>query len=133
MRYLKIVLSVLALLIGAVAVAMTGGSFGAIPPQFVGFTMALAGGVSVLGIQPWPLTPFLSKLLSVVAGVLASIQGIHAASITATSNPHPWVWVIVGAITVIMGQLGKSPVPHATVAEGSLMTPSKPDIAPPKP
>ena len=129
MRYLKIALSLLALLVGAVAGAMTGGFFGNVPPTVVGEVLAFAGFLSVLGIQPWPLSAFLSKLLSAIAGLLAGVQAIHATAVTAGANPHPWVWLTIGALAIICGQLGRSPIPHAAPAEGAL-APPKSDITP---
>ena len=133
MRYLKIALSILALLVGAVATAMTAGLFN-VPPGYVGLVMALAGFVSVLGIQPFPLSAFVSKILSGAAALLASVQAVHAGQVSAGDNPHPWIWVAVGAATVIMGVLGKSPITHVppTAEDGPLIPPTK-SVAPPKP
>jgi hypothetical protein len=129
MRYLKIFLSLLALIVGAVATAMTAGLFN-VPPGVIGLVMAGAGFISVLGIQPFPLTAALSRVLSAGSVLLASVQAWHASVVSTQFNSHPWIWVAVGAAGVIMGVLGRSPIPHAMLAEGSLRAPlDKPPVA----
>lgn len=122
MRYLKIFLSILALIIGAVATAMTAGLFN-VSPGIIGLVMAGAGFISVLGIQPFPLSAFVSRVLSAGSVLLASVQAWHASVVSTQINAHPWLWIAVGAVGVIMGVLGRSPIPHATLAEGSLRAP----------
>jgi hypothetical protein len=134
MRYLKIALSVLALLVGAVATAMTAGLFN-VPPAIISLVLAGAGFVSVLGIQPFPLSAAVSKVLSAASVLLGTVQVWHASQVTTGTNGHPWLWVAFGAVTVVLGVLGKSPISHTppTAADGPLIPPAKPDVAPPKP
>jgi hypothetical protein len=133
MRTLKITLSILALLVGAVATAMTAGMFN-VPPQIIGIVMAGAGLISVLGIQPFALTAAVSRVLSAGSVLLAALQGWHASVVTTQSNGHPWIWAAVGIAGVLMGVLGRSPIAHVppTAADGPLISPaSKLDRPPP--
>ena len=127
MRYLKIFLSILALLVGAVATAMTAGLFN-VPPQIIGIVMAGAGLISVLGIQPFALTAAVSRVLSAGSVLLASLQAWHASVVSTQFNSHPWVWILVGAAGVIMGILGRSPIAHVppTAEDGPLIQPKNP-------
>lgn len=115
MRYLKIALSVLALLVGAVATAMTAGLFN-VPPSIIG--VATTGGILLgyLGITPLVLSAAVSRVVSGVALFLGAVVGWHASVVTAASNPHPWLWHLVGVIAILAGVIGKSPLPHATPA-----------------
>jgi hypothetical protein len=133
MRYLKIFLSILALLVGAVATAMTAGLFN-VPPQIIGVVMAGAGLISVLGIQPFALTAAVSRVLSAGSVLLAALQGWHASVVSTQFNSHPWIWVCVGAAGVIMGVLGRSPIAHdpPTSADGPLIK-GKPPLDQPPP
>lgn len=129
MRYLKIFLSILALLVGAIATAMTAGLFN-VPPGIIGLVMAGAGLISVLGIQPFALTAAVSRVLSAGAVFLSALQGWHASVVSTVFNSHPWVWVAVGAAAVIMGVLGRSPIAHdpPTAADGPLVQPKPPVV-----
>lgn len=118
MRILKIILSVVALLIGATGTAMTGGLFN-VSPQVVGIVLALGGLISVLGISPFPIGATTARVFSAVAVLLGTVQAAHASSVTAAANPHPWVWAIVGVASVLIGVMGKSPIPHPVAPPAS--------------
>lgn len=113
MRTLKIALSVLALLVGALATAMTAGLFN-VPPGAVGLVMAAAGFVSVLGIQPFPISAGIAKGLSAASVLLTSAQLWHASAVSTLphGNLHPWIWVMVGFVAVMLGVIGKGPINH---------------------
>jgi hypothetical protein len=113
--------------VGAVATAMTAGLFN-VPPGAIGLVMAGAGFISVLGIQPFALTAAVSRILSAGSVMLASVQAWHASVVSAQFNSHPWIWVAVGAVGVIMGVLGKSPIAHVppTAEDGPLIPPTNP-------
>lgn len=112
MRYLKYALALLATIAGAVATAMTNGAFH-VSPQTSSAILAVAGFVGFLGFVPIPIGPFVGRLLSSLAVVLSTFQGIHAASVTAKENPHPWLWASVGVAAILLGIIGRSPIPHA--------------------
>lgn len=115
MRYLKYLLALLATIAGAVATAMTNGAFH-VSPQVSSAILAVAGFVGFLGLVPIPISPFVGRLLSSLSVVLSTFQGIHAASVTAKANAHPWVWVSVGVAAILLGILGRSPIPSAPPA-----------------
>ena len=112
MRYLKFALSLLALVAGAVATAMTSGSFH-VSPTTSTIIMAAAGFVGVLGYVPLTISASLGRILSGASGLLIAVQAAHAGAVTAADNPHPWVWASVGVVAILMGIIGRSPVPHA--------------------
>jgi hypothetical protein len=115
MRILKITLSLLALLVGAIATAMTAGLFN-VPPTIIG--IATAGGILLgyLGIAPFPISAATSRVVSGIALFLGAVVAWHTSVVTAAINPHPWLWHIVGVVAILAGVIGKSPLPHAPPA-----------------
>jgi len=123
MRILKIVLSVLALLASAAGAVLTSGSPVQVSPATISFVMAIASGISFLGISPWQLTDAAAKSCSAFAVVVAGLIGWHASVVTAGANVHPWLWVVLGLVSAIAGVLGRSPIPHAQSAAARLDLP----------
>jgi hypothetical protein len=137
MRALKIALALLALGIGTLATMMTGG-FLHVAPAYVGAVMSLGGLVSILGIQPFPITTYVAQVLRAVSVVMTGFVGIHSQLIANApgGNHHPWIWAAVGFVAIGLGICGKSPITHTppTADDGPLISPAaKLDQPPPGP
>lgn len=110
MRYLKIVLGFMALVLAAAQYALTGGLWNLSPSMIAGIGAA-ASFLFALGIQPIVLPARASQVLGALAGLLAAISGIHAANVSRSVNPHPFVWATVGALGILMGAIGRLQMP----------------------
>jgi len=110
MRTVKIVLSVVALLVAAGQFALTNGLWN-LPPGAIAVVGAVASFFFAIGIQPVTLTPRLSQIFGAIAGLVATVMGIHAANVSRGVNPHPWAWAIVGAAGILLGAMGRLQLP----------------------
>lgn len=132
MRIFKIILSFLALLVGAAATAMTAGMFN-VPPTII--EVVTAGGVLLgyLGIAPFAISAAVSRVVSGVALFLAALVGWHASVVSTAVNAHPWMWHLVGVVAILAGVIGKSPISHVppTAEDGPLVAPKPPLDKPP--
>ena len=132
MRTLKIILSFLALLVGAAATAMTAGLFN-VPPTII--EVVTAGGVMLgyLGIAPFAISAAVSRVISGIALFLGALVGWHASVVSTAVNAHPWIWHLVGVVAILAGVIGKSPIAHIppTAADGPLIPPKAPLDKPP--
>ena len=115
MRTLKIFISIAAAVILAAGTAMTGGVFH-VSAVYVQIVLALAGAISILGISPYQFDAATTRALSAIALVMTAIQAAHASAVTPGPQAHPWLWNAFAVATVLVGMLGKSPLPHAPVA-----------------
>jgi hypothetical protein len=111
MRYLKIILSIIALIVAAAANAMTAGLFH-VAPTIIGIVTATGIFLGYIGIAPFVLVPVTNRIVSGVALMLGALTAWHASVVTVTANPHPWIWQIIGTIAILAGVIGKSPVSH---------------------
>lgn len=110
MRALKIVLSIVALVLAAAQYALTGGLWN-LSPGVIGGIGAAASFLFALGVQPIVLPARVSQVLGALAGLFATISGIHAANVSRAANPHPFVWATVGAIGILLGAIGRLQLP----------------------
>lgn len=111
MKLLAVIASIIALIIGAVQVALTGGLFD-VSPGYIGLITAAATAVSILGVQPFQISEGIAKWLGAMSGILGAVIAVHAAQITRGANAHPWIWSAAGALAVLMGIIGKHPFPR---------------------
>jgi hypothetical protein len=109
MRVVKIALSVIALLVGAVCSAMTAGMFN-LPPTLIGVITAGGALFGYFGISPIVLSAAVSKILGGAFMFLTALVGWHASVVTAAQNPHPWLWHLVGVVAIIAGVLSRGPL-----------------------
>lgn len=114
MRILKIILPLIALLVGAMQFALTNGLWN-IGPEYISGLAAVAGLLGAAGVQPLPISDYLARLLGAGATLGAVVMGIHAAQVSRGLNPHPWVWATAGFCFTIMGALGKLNLPPKTL------------------
>jgi hypothetical protein len=124
MRTLKILISIAAAIILAAGTAMTGGLFN-VPAGYVQLLLAAAGAISILGISPYQFDAATTKALSAIALIMTAVQAAHAGAVTPGPQAHPWLWNGFAIVTVIVGMLGKSPIPH-----GAPVPPVPPPPAP---
>ena len=134
MKYLKIVLALLALAIGTLATMMTSG-FLHVAPAYVGLVMSLGGFISIFGIQPFPISDFVANVLRGLSALASAFVAVHSQLIANVpgGDAHPWVWVAVGFVAIGLGICGKSPITHAppTAEDGPLIKAKPPLDKPP--
>jgi hypothetical protein len=114
MRYLKIALTFLALLVAAAATAMTAGLFN-VPPTVIGIATTAAIALGYFGIQPLVISEFVNRAISGVALFLGAVVAWHASVVSTLANPHPWIWQLVGVVAILAGVIGKSPINHVAI------------------
>ena len=113
MRYLKIVLSVAALVVTAAAAVLTSGQPVQVAPQWLFLVQSIAGGVGILGLSPIELPDMWKRLCTFVGGVMSAAVLVHAGNVRPGTNPHPLFWAGFGVLAAVIGVMGKSLIPHA--------------------
>jgi len=110
MNTFKKVLSVVALVVGAVGAVLTSGSPVQVSPTVIGMVMSLSGALGILGVSPFLLDAAMVHALQAASLILTSMVAAHAASVTTATNEHPFMWVAIGLVAAVSGILGKSPI-----------------------
>jgi hypothetical protein len=113
MRYLKITLSFVALILSAVAGAAAAHLL-VIPDAIVEFMVMAGGLLATLGYTPIAVPPNVALVCGKVAGLIQAVLALHIAHGAIFGGHEHWMTMIVGAIGfvgVILGYLGRYSAP----------------------
>ncbi len=121
MKTVKIILSIIATVLGAVGLAAASGMFVAaglhVSASAVALVSAIGGALAIVGIPFYPFQSPIPEYLRGAGLVLTAVEGWHLSVVVALPAGAPvplhWFWAVFAFVTVIVGILGKSPIPHA--------------------
>lgn len=106
MRILKIVLSVVALLLGAATGVNMIGDY-VVTPDVAQLLLAGAGVLAMLGVQPVAVPLPTARLLSALSVVIAGLVAAHVGG----KVPGPdWLFKTMGGVGIFLGLAGRSPI-----------------------
>lgn len=108
MRAIKVLLSIVALVVGAVSTAMIQGLFN-VSPALIAVITAAGAMLGYFGASPLALSVTVSKALGGVFMFLTALTGYHASTVGTTLNLHPWLWHLVGGAGILAGVLSRGP------------------------
>jgi len=114
MKAFKILLTVLATIVGAVGGCMSAGLITGVPLPISEFVLSGAGLLAGFGYVPLMVSAAVARVLYGVSAFMAAGVALHA-SLTAghPSGVHAWIWSVVAGAAIVVGYLGKSPIQHA--------------------
>ncbi len=129
-KVFKVFMSLVALLVGAVAGAAMAGQL-AMSPGGISCLEALGGVLMTFGFQPVVVSVATAQKLGYLSLLIAATQTVHGVWLNALMLSHPHVTVLfhlVGLAGIVMGFLARNPVPSNEKFQAKLDRQAAPQV-----
>jgi uncharacterized membrane protein YphA (DoxX/SURF4 family) len=110
MRAFKIVLSVIAGLVGVAAGVSQLGHW-VVSPAVAELLLSIAGMFSMFGVQPIRVPVFVARVLGAFSMVISGVVASHSGGAMGAAGSHAWMFTLLGCIGVVIGLAARFPTP----------------------
>lgn len=127
MRVFKIILSVVAVLVGGAAGVTQIGNWH-VSPAVAELLISVGMMLSLFGVQPIQVPPIVARVLGALSMVIVGFVASHASGALGAPGAHAWFFTALGCFGILLGFAARFPTPPPPSAP----PPLPPDALPPE-